>query len=354
MNKKVQWILDGMFMGITLFVCFLLNLAIQQVYHTRTLIPMIFVLGVFLVSWKTQGYFWGIAASLISVLLVNYTFTYPYWAFDLTSPECIFSAVVMLIVSIMTGALTTQLKVQEKIRAEIERERMRANLLRAVSHDLRTPLTSIYGATSTIIDNFDSLTQEQRLKLTQGVREDAQWLIRMVENLLSVTRIDDGKVQICKTETVLEELIDAVIVKFRKHFPNQQVTIQIPEEFIVIPMDNMLIQQVLFNILENAMIHATGMTELVLAVERKENRVLFSVMDNGCGIPDDRMKRLFTGYLDRVDQPADGTRHNMGIGLSVCAAIIKAHGSEILAKNRPEGGAVFSFSLEMEDSDEQQ
>lgn len=354
MNKKVQWILDGMFMGITLFVCFLLNLAIQQVYHTRTLIPMIFVLGVFLVSWKTQGYFWGIAASLISVLLVNYTFTYPYWAFDLTSPECIFSAVVMLIVSIMTGALTTQLKVQEKIRAEIERERMRANLLRAVSHDLRTPLTSIYGATSTIIDNFDSLTQEQRLKLTQGVREDAQWLIRMVENLLSVTRIDDGKVQIRKTETVLEELIDAVIVKFRKHFPNQQVTIQIPEEFIVIPMDNMLIQQVLFNILENAMIHATGMTELVLAVERKENRVLFSVMDNGCGIPDDRMKRLFTGYLDRVDQPADGTRHNMGIGLSVCAAIIKAHGSEILAKNRPEGGAVFSFSLEMEDSDEQQ
>ena len=78
------------------------------------------------------------------------------------------------------------------------------------------------------------------------------------------------------------------------------------------------------------------------------------VSDDGCGIPEDRMKRLFTGYLDRTDQPADGTRHNMGIGLSVCAAIVKAHGSEIYAKNRPEGGAEFSFSLEMEDSDGEQ
>ena len=354
MEKKTQWLMDGLFMVATLFVCFLLNLAIQQVYHTRTLIPMIFVLGVFLVSWKTQGYFWGIAASLISVLLVNYTFTYPYWAFDLTSPECIFSAVVMLVVAIMTGTLTTQLKVQEKIRAEIERERMRGNLLRAVSHDLRTPLTSIYGASSAIVENSDALTLEQRLKLTQEIREDAQWLIRMVENLLSVTRIDDGKVQIKKTPTVLEELIDTVILKFRKHFPDQKVIVQIPDNFIVIPMDAMLIEQVLVNLLENAVNHAVGMTELYLTVEEKEMQAVFTVTDNGCGISADRIEKLFTGYLERVDQPLDGTRHNMGIGLSVCAAIIKAHGSEIFAENRPEGGARFTFSLERENSDEQQ
>ena len=353
MDKKTQWILDGMFMVIVLLVCFLLNLAIQQVYHTRTLIPMIFVLGVFLVSWKTQGYFWGVLTSLISVLLVNYTFTYPYWAFDLMSPDCVFSAVVMLIVAIMTGALTTQLKVQEKIRAEIERERMRANLLRAVSHDLRTPLTSIYGASSAIIENFDALSQEQRLKLTREVQEDAQWLIRMVENLLSVTRIGDGKVQISKTPTVLEELIDAVVLKFRKHFPEQKVQVSIPDDFILIPMDSMLIQQVLENLLENAAHHATGMTELALTVTRKDNRAVFTVSDDGCGIPQERLRRLFTGYIDQAEQPADGTRHNMGIGLSVCAAIIKAHGGEITGKNRPEGGAVFSFSLEMEDCDEQ-
>lgn len=353
MDKKTQWLLDGLFMTVSLFICFFLNLAVQEVYHSRTLIPMIFVLGVFLVSWKTQGYFWGIVASLISVLLVNYTFTYPYWAFDLISPECIFSAVVMLIVSILTGTLTTKLKVQEKIRAEIERERMRANLLRAVSHDLRTPLTSIYGSTSTILEHYDALTKEQRIKLTQEVQEDAQWLIRMVENLLSVTRIDDGKVQIKKVPTVLEELIDTVIVKFRKHFPKQKLTVMIPDNFISIPMDAMLIEQVLTNMLENAVNHAHGMTELILSVEQRGNRAYFAVQDDGCGISADRMKMLFTGYLDRIDQPLDGTRHNMGIGLSVCSAIVKAHGSEIIVKNLPTGGAKFTFSLEMEDTDEQ-
>ena len=352
MKNDEQKTMDAMFMVITLFVCFVLNLALQDIYHSRTLIPMIFVLGVFLVSWKTQGYFWGIVASLISVLLVNYTFTYPYWAFDLTSPECVFSAVVMMIVAVMTGALTTKLKAQEKIRAEIEMERMRANLLRAVSHDLRTPLTSIYGASSAIIENFDALTLEQRMKLTKEVQEDAQWLIRMVENRLSVTRIDDGNVQIKKMPIVLEELIDSVVLKFRKHFPDQKVMVYIPENFVMIPMDSMLLQQVLFNLLENAVYHAKGMTELVLAVECCENKAVFSVRDNGCGISAERMKNLFSGYMDHTEKPADGTRHNMGIGLSVCSAIIQAHGSEIKVKNRPGGGAEFTFALEMEDSDE--
>ena len=352
MKNNVQKTMDGMFMIMTLFVCFSLNLSLQEVYHSRSLIPMIFVLGVFLVSWKTQGYFWGIASSLISVLLVNYTFTYPYWAFDLISPECVFSAVVMMIVAVMTGALTTKLKAQEKIRAEIELERMRANLLRAVSHDLRTPLTSIYGASSAIIENFDALTLDQRLKLTKEVQEDAQWLIRMVENLLSVTRIDDGNVQIKKTPIVLEELIDSVVLKFHKHFPDQKVRVQIPEEFVMIPMDNMLLQQVLFNLLENAVYHAAGMSELILAVECRENKAIISVRDNGCGISAERMKNLFSGYINRSNQPMDGTRHNMGIGLSVCSAIVKAHGGEITARNRPGGGAEFTFALEMEDSDE--
>ena len=353
MKDRKRWLMDGLFMVFILLAAFFLNLAVQEIYQTRTLIPMIFVLGVFLVSWRTQGYFWGVTASVISVLAVNYAFTYPYWAFDLLSAECIFSALVMLIVAILTGTLTTQIKVQEKIRAEIERERMRGNLLRAVSHDLRTPLTSIYGASSAIIDNFDALSQEQRLKLTQEVREDAQWLIRMVENLLSVTRIDNGNVRIRKSPTVLEELVDTVIVKFHKHFPGQEVRVRIPDEFITIPMDSMLIEQVLINILENAVNHAEGMTELILKVETRDRMAEFKVIDNGCGIPADRMKLLFTGYLDRVETPMDGSRHNMGIGLSVCAAIIKAHGGEIHANNNPHGGATFAFSLEMEDENEQ-
>ena len=347
-NKK-QILSDSLFTVITLIVVFLVNLFLVKQFGTKTMTPMIFVLGVFLVSWQTQGYLWGIASSLISVLAVNWAFTYPYWAFDLISPECISSAVVMLIVSTMTGALTTRLKQQEKLKAEAETERMRSNLLRAVSHDLRTPLTSIYGSCAAILENYGSISDDRKVALLQDIQTDSQWLNRMVENLLSVTRVDAGSVRLSKHSAVLEELIDALLVKFRKHYPTQQVQVEIPEEFVSIPMDPVLIEQVLMNLLENAVFHAHGMRNLWLRVELKNKKAIFFVEDDGCGIPQERMAHLFTGLLDS-EAPADSARSNMGIGLSVCRTIIKAHGSELKATNRPEGGAAFRFALEMEET----
>ena len=339
---------DGIFTIVTLVLLLLLNIWMQEIFYTKTLIPMIFVLGVFLISLKTQGYFWGITASLLSVLAVNYAFTYPYYAFDLISPECVSSAFVMLVVAILTGTLTTQVKQEQIVQAESERERMRANLLRAVSHDLRTPLTSIYGSCSAIMENYDSLSKEQQLGLLGEMSRDSEWLIRMVENLLSVTRIDGGSVQLTKRPTVLEELIDAVLIKFRKRCPEQHVEVEIPEEFISIPMDAMLIEQVLINILENAVDHATGMTKLTLKVTTENNYAVFCISDDGCGIPADRIDKIFTGYCYGDTSPSDGRRNNMGIGLSVCAAIIKAHGGDIGARNNKSGGASFSFALKLE------
>ena len=349
MANKNRMIADSLFTAITLIAVFLINLFLVRLFNTKTMTPMIFVLGVFLVSWRTQGYGFGIAASLLSVLAVNWAFTYPYWAFDLISPECISSAVVMLIVSTMTGALTTRLKQQEKLKAEAEKERMRGNLLRAVSHDLRTPLTSIYGSCSAMIENFDSIPKEKKLMLLRDIQSDSQWLNRMVENLLSVTRIDADRVRLSKHSTVLEELIDALLLKFHKHYPNQAVQVSIPEDFVSIPMDPVLIEQVLMNLLENAVFHARGMKNLWLRVEIQDNLAIFSVEDDGCGIPEERIAHLFTGLLDS-EAPADSTRSNMCIGLSVCRTIIKAHGSELKAGNRPQGGAAFRFALEMEES----
>jgi len=349
MSKFRLILKDSLIVVVVVGLAFLLNLFLQQLFDTSSLIPMIFVLGVFLVSLKTQGYLCGIIASLISVLLVNYAFTYPYYAIDLLSPECVASAIVMLIVAMMTGTLTTQIKKQEKIKAESEKEGMRANLLRAVSHDLRTPLTSVYGASSTIIENYDLLDKKQKVKLLKEIKEDSQWLIRMVENLLSVTRIDGTNVQVKKTETVLEELIDAVLVKFRKRCPEQKVEVQIPEEFISIPMDAMLIEQVLVNMLENSVDHAVGMSELVLRVTTQSNKAIFEIIDDGCGIDPFKLDNIFTGFMESRTGTLDGNRNNMGIGLSVCSSIIKAHGGEIIAENRPEGGAIFRFTLEMEE-----
>ena len=347
MKQHKRVFLDFAYAAVILVTAFALNLALLQWFRIPSVTPMIFVLGVFLIAWRTQGYFWGIVSSLASVMAVNYAFTYPYWAFNLIRPECLASAVVMLMVSIMTSTMTTQIKRQEQMKAEAEKERMRGNLLRAVSHDLRTPLTSIYGACSTVTENYDSLGKEQALKLLREACEDAQWLNRMVENLLSVTRFDGEQVAVKKTPTVLEELLDTVLVKFKKRCPDVPVQLELPEDFVMIPMDSMLIQQVLMNLLENAVLHAEGMTTLTLRVFTLGSRAVFEVSDNGCGIPKERLRTLFTGVLP-ADAAADSGKHGMGIGLSVCAAIVKAHGGEIQAESKVGEGTSIRFWLETE------
>lgn len=326
-----------------------ISLLIQALYPAQRLVPMLFLLAVFLISLMTRSYLWGIAASFGSMLILNFAFTFPYFAFDFTVSENLFSAVVMLCVAVITSTLTTRIKEQEALKAESQQEKMRANLLRAVSHDLRTPLTTIYGACSAIIENYDNLSREQRLRLLGEVREDAENLTRMVENLLSVTRINSSSVRIAKTPTVLEELIDATLVKFRKQHPCQEVAVQIPEEFVSIPMDAMLIQQVLLNLLENAVLHAAGMTKLSLTVSLERNLARFRVEDDGCGLSKSRLANPFSGYSGNSDTPADSSRHGMGIGLSVCASIINAHGGRITGENVPGGGAAFTFWLETEE-----
>ena len=332
-----------------LAACFLCSLATNRISQTPMLIPMFFVLGVFLISVLTSGYRWGGAASLVSVLAVNFAFTFPYFEFNFSIPVNFFSAVVMLVVAIVTCALTKKITYAEKLKADSEREKMRANLLRAVSHDLRTPLTTIYGSSAMLLENFDRFSDADRRKLLQGIRDDAQWLVGMVENLPSVTRLDNGELRRNKTETVLEELIDTVLAKNRKRCPEQHVTVTIPEDFLSIPMDAVLIGQVLTNLLENAVIHASGMTLLELLVTLEDRHVRFTVRDDGCGIAPDRLEDLFTGYLGSSDRQGDALRRNMGIGLSVCATIVKAHGGRITAKNRPTGGAEFTFTLDLEE-----
>lgn len=339
---------------VVLIGAFLISLLLQQICPSQSLVSMIFVLSVFLIALLTRGYLWGILASFAGVLINNFVFTFPYFAFDFITAENLLAAVVMLVVAVLTSTLTTQLKAQERIKAENEAEKMRGNLLRAVSHDLRTPLTTIYGSCSAIIENYDSLNRDRQLTLLTQIREDSDNLIRMVENLLSVTRVGDDRVRVDKTPTVLEELIDATLMKFRKHYPGREVRVDIPEEFVSIPMDAMLIQQVLTNLLENAVLHAKGMTELSLEVTLKDGFAVFSVADDGCGIPRDKLPRIFSGQINSRDTLSDAGRAGMGIGLSVCAAIIKAHGGEITAENRKKGGACFRFRLEMENDPHEQ
>lgn len=335
-----------------LSIAFLISVMLKEILDVAERTTTVFVFAVYLISLWTDSYLYGIIASLVSVLLVHYAFTFPFYQMDFwNNPTSFFSAVIMIIIAILTSALTLKVKRQEVIRSESEKERLRANLLRAVSHDLRTPLTTIYGSAATLIENREILQEEQQRKILNGIKEDSEWLVRMVENLLSITRIDSGQVKIVKTPTVVDELIDSVMVKFNKRYPERDVEITIPEEILVVPMDAILIEQVLFNFLENAVLHATHMTQLSLRVLENEKTVTFEVQDNGCGIRKEQLQKIFIGYgvIDN-EQPSDGQKHNTGIGLSVCATIIKAHDGEISAENVKEGGAVFRFTLMMEET----
>ncbi len=330
-------------------VAFVLCLFLHYVLDIVTLSCAVFVFAVFIVSLLTESMVYGITASVIGMLAVNYAFAFPYFRFDFTIPENIITAVIMIAVTIISSMLSSQIRRQANLRAESEKERMRANLLRAVGHDLRSPLTTIVGSSSAILENPTSFTEAQKLRMLRGIREDAEWLSRMVENLLSVTRLDGGNVQLLKSSTVLDELLDSVLVKFRKRHSEQAVQVDIPDDIVMIPMDAILIEQVLINLLDNAVEHAKDMTKLTLKVFVIDGKAVFEVTDDGCGIPADRIKDVFTGcYSTTV--PAD-TKINSGIGLSVCAAIIKAHGGDIRAENNKHGGATFRFTLETEDTD---
>ena len=349
MKKSVEILKNTLITLAILCLCFLLCLVLKYIFNDSALISAIFVLAVYIVSVLTPGYIYGISSALISVLMVNFAFDFPFFAFNFTIAENIVSAIILLAVTMITCGLTAKVRHQDAIKAERDKERMRANLLRAVSHDLRTPLTTIYGSSSALLENYDDFSAEQCKEMLKGISEDSQWLHRMVENLLSITRLDGNNVKIIKVATVLDELIDSVLVKFSKRYPNQSIDIDIPDDFVTVPMDALLIEQVLINILENAVQHAEGMTSLKLKVFTISDKAIFEIKDNGCGIPESKLKDIFSGAYTTSLDISDSKKNNAGIGLSVCASIIKAHGGDIKAENEKEGGCIFRFTLNMED-----
>lgn len=328
-------------LAVATFFCVLLGRGGETDSHA----PLVFVLAILLISRFTNSYFYGMVSSVIAVIEVNYIFTYPYYHLNFTLSGYPLTFVAMFSVSIVVSMLTTQIKQQEKIRTEIEKEQMRSNLLRAVSHDIRTPLTSIVGAVSAVVENHDKLTEEKTLSLLGDVKEEAQWLVRVVENLLLVTRIDADSAKVEKAPEMVEEILGEAVAKFKKRFPGAPVKIQMPEEVLFVPMDAVLIEQVLCNLLENAVLHGGVVSEIILGVRKDGDVAIFSVTDDGVGIAKEVLPRILKESIYRENTENIDGKRNMGIGLSVCTGIIYAHGGDVKAYNRKEGGAVFEFSL---------
>ena len=326
----------------------LLCALLRMIDSSDVYVALIFECAVVLVSRFTDGYLFGLLASVIGVVGVNWIFTNPYMQLNFTISGYPLTFLVMLAVSVVVGTLTTQIKQQEKLRAEAEKEKMRGNLLRAVSHDIRTPLTSIVGGIDTILDSGAELSPELQRELLQNIREESHWLIGVVENLLSVTRVSGGA-SIQKELEAGEEVLSSAAMKLGRRYPDVQISVRAPEELLLIPMDAILIEQVLINLMENAVQHGKTTTKIELRLSSTGGFAVFEVADNGCGIEKELLPHLFEGYLTRDHEEISDQRRNMGIGLSVCMSIVQAHGGMMRAKNRKKGGALLQFTLPLEE-----
>lgn len=233
---------------------------------------------------------------------------------------------------------------QKKANLEAEREKMRGNLLRSISHDLRTPLTGILGSVTTIIDNSNCLDDNIKNELLQNIFEDTSWLIHSVENILSMTRIDEGKFEIKKNLELVEEIISGAISKVKRFTGNHILKINVPDNLIIVNVDGLLIEQVIINLIDNAIKYTPVNSVIQVNVKEENDKVIFEVSDTGKGIAQEDLNNIFDRFYTS-SKSGHLEKRGTGLGLAICKSIILAHDGEIFAFNNSSGGATFKFSL---------
>ena len=304
-----------------------------------------YALFVICIAHFTTGYFWGGLGAVIAVAEINFFFLDPVMEFNLSKKGYPFILVGLLVMSLLISTITVHLKESKRLLVESEKEKMRANLLRAISHDLRTPLTGIIGASRACLDNPD-MDIEERQRLLHDIVEDSSWLLNMVENLLSITRIETGCTELKKDLEPLEEIISDSVFRIKKRYSQAEIHVEYPDEIVLVSVDSMLMVQVIMNLLENAIKYSQSTEPIVLKAELLQHKVRVSVRDYGVGIPPEKLKALFAGTYACKDINGDSKR-GMGIGLSLCKTIIAAHGGEIEGKNHEKGAEIY-FWLPLE------
>lgn len=222
-------------------------------------------------------------------------------------------------------------------------ERERANLLRAISHDLRTPLSGIMGTSEMLMDMTDK--EDRHQELLQGIYQDADWLKSLVENILSLTRLQDVKIVIQKEMEAIEEVIGCAVAHVERSFPEREIQVEIPEEFRLVPMDAKLIEQVITNLLDNAVKHTRPQEAITVSASYTEDELLVSVRDEGEGIAEADVSNLFKIFYTSKTRSVD-VKRGIGLGLTICETVVNAHGGTIIGRNRTDRkGAEFIFTL---------
>ena len=331
-------------------------------------ILMLLILGVLLVAYVTNGYPYGICASVIGLMSFNFLFTEPIRTFSISNQNDVILLIFFLLTALISSNLTVrfqkQVKVareneqlarqltleQERIQFAMEKEQMRSGLLRSISHDLRTPLTGIAGASRLIAESGQSLDRDSIVSLASDISDQADWLIQLVENILNMTKIDSGNLTVEKSPEAVEDVISNAVAHVRGRIQRRTVEVEVQDSVFMVPMDGKLIVQVLINLVDNAIKNTKEDGRIAIRVSEAEGMVWFSVEDDGCGIDESIISRLFEEFVTFRPVSQD-TGKGIGLGLAICRAIVTAHGGTITGSNREEGGARFCFGLPEQGSD---
>ena len=249
------------------------------------------------------------------------------------------SSIIMQITISMERVLL--IKEKEVARSEAEMERFKSNLLRAISHDLRTPLTRITGTSEMLAGK---LKDKEDSELASEVYNDSLWLARLVENILSFTRVHEGNLSIKIQNEAVDEIFSEVVELCMRYYPNHKISIAVPERVLFVPMNGKLIVQVLINLIGNACEHTTPENEIKLTSWPEDGRVWFQVSDNGCGFIEDDIPKIFDMFFVSTNRRTS-EKQGLGLGLAICKAIVEFHGGRIFAENNTSGGATVKFYL---------
>ena len=237
---------------------------------------------------------------------------------------------------------------QKEAELKAQREEFRANLLRSISHDLRTPLTSISGNAGVLRQNSDHLSEEKKQELYTDIYDDAMWLINLVENLLSVTRIENGTMKIEKEPEIVEEVILEAVKHIDRRKNEHHIQIHMDDDMMMADMDARLMIQVIINLVDNAIKYTKEGSNIDISAVKKGRKVVIEVSDDGEGISDEAKAKLFDMFYTGNKIAAD-SRRSMGMGLALCRSIIQAHGGTISVRDNKPKGTVFSFELQAEE-----
>ena len=228
---------------------------------------------------------------------------------------------------------------------QIRNEKLRADLLRSISHDLRTPLTSISGSAGLLADQGDSLSPEQRHKLYADIHSDSLWLLSTVENLLSVTRMEEGRMALHLKPELLSEVVGGAMQRLEKYGSTHHLRVEQEDDLLMARIDARLIVQVLTNLIDNAVKYTPPGSEIAVRTLRRDGMVVVEVADTGPGIPDADKEKVFEMFYTSAGSDA---RRGMGLGLALCKSIVNAHGGTISVSDNVPHGAVFAFTLQEE------